>query len=112
MTDTTSKHYLIKAPQSNTTFTLRCQPTDFYDIATKLYVDTQDSNLQTSITSLLTQTTQLNNEIVTINQNTLNNIPFSKINAYPSNNLNVIYGDGTIGKITNTQITDNTISWL
>ena len=40
MTDTTSRHFLIKPPQGNTVFTLRCQPTDFYDIATKLYTDT------------------------------------------------------------------------
>jgi hypothetical protein len=38
------------------------------------------------MSALTTNTTNLSNQITTINNNQLSNIPFSRINAFPSDN--------------------------
>lgn len=84
----------FKAPQNDKVFKIKENLNDFYDLTHKLYVDTQDSALQASINALNQAQTGLTSQIATINNNVLDNIPFSKINAFPSDNSKVLYGDG------------------
>ena len=67
-TSSDSTQFLLKPPQSDHIFKITNNPTGFYDLSTKLYVDSQDSYLQSNITNLLSQQTNLNNEISNINQ--------------------------------------------
>ena len=134
MNNVDSTQILIKPCQNANVFSITSNPTNFYDLTTKLYVDSKDSGLQTSITNLLNQVTNVNNEISTINStmvskptsgsaNTYMNglglftvpansatVTYTNINNFPSDNLNVLLGDGTYDKISNNQITDHTIN--
>ena len=84
----------FKAPNNDNVFKVKTEPTEFYDLANKLYVDAQDAILINNINLLTNTQTGLTEQIATINNNVLQNIPFSKINAWPSDNNHVLYGDG------------------
>ena len=109
-TSSDSTAFEFKPPQSEIIFKIKETPTDAYDLVNKLTFDNGISNLQSQITSLNTTTTGLSNQITTINSTLSDNIPFSKINSFPSNANNVLLGDGTFGKITNAMIPNGTIT--
>ena len=67
-TNSDSTKFLIKPPQNNNIYGIGTV-SGFYDLTTKLYVDTHDSALQSNITNLLNQVTNVNNEISGINSN-------------------------------------------
>ena len=112
ITSSDGSNITIKAPQESQEVYIKSHPSNFYDLTTKLYVDNQDLVLQSLISGLQSETTNLSSQITTINNNTLSNIPFSKINAYPSSNLYVLKGDGSFGKVNNSNIDNLSISGL
>ena len=108
-TNSDSTKLLIKPPQNNNIFAITDTPSNPYDIVTKLYSDTQNAVMLQSMTALTTTTTNLSNQVTTINNNQLSNIPFSRLNAFPSDNTQLLYGDGTFGKLDNNAINNNSI---
>ena len=102
--------FLIKPPQSDNIFKIKDSPNEFYDLTNKLYVDLQTSALQSSITGLTQTTTELSNQITTINNTQLDNIPFNKINAYPSTVNYVMLGNGSFSKVNNNNLDNNSIN--
>ena len=134
ITDASSNSFLIKAPNNLNVFKITSSPSNFYDLATKLYTDSQDSSLQASITGLLAQTTEINNEITNMSNNMLTkptggtanvylnglgqfttpslseSLPYVNINAFPSTSANILFGDGSYGKLTNNNVVDGSLS--
>jgi hypothetical protein len=94
ITNAASNEFHFKTPQDETVFKLKKNPNDLYDIATKVYVDSLIEVKNNELTSIQASQLQLTNDISIVNNNVLNNIPFSKINAYPSDNTKVLFGDG------------------
>jgi hypothetical protein len=109
--DVSSNSYLIKAPQNENVYKVGAVDT-FNSLTTKLYVDLQDSALQSSIAALQATTTELNNEITTINNNTINDVAFSRIVSYPSSANYLLNGVGQFVKVNNNVIDNNTINPL
>lgn len=72
--------------------------------------ESTDTKQETDITSNLTSINTLNAKFPVIDANQ-SSIAYSKIISAPSTNLNIIYGDLTVGKLTNNHITDDTISY-
>ena len=107
-----STQFIFKPPQNGTIFTLTTIPTNPYDITTKIYVDTGISSVQSVCSTLLTTTTNIENQITELNNKAILNIPYSRINAFPSSNSVIIYGDGTYGKLNNSLIELNSINPL
>ena len=103
------KSYNLKAPNTNTIFNIKEQLTEPFDLVYKLYNDIQISNIQSQISLILNQQMIITDQISQLNIKILNNIPYSKINNFPSNNNNIITGDGTISKLKNEMILDKTI---
>ena len=108
-TNIDSTMYEIKIPQDENIFRITKNPTNFYDLTTKIYCDTQISNVQICVTKLLDMITQLKSEITNINNKYINNIPFLKITGFPSNDNNIMLGNGTFSYVNNNIIQDNTI---
>lgn len=108
-TNSLGNEFILKPPQNDNEYKIGNVDT-FTSLTTKLYVDLQTSALQSSINGLINTTTELNNEITILNTTQLDNIPFSKINAYPSTNNYAILGNGSISKINNNVIDNNTIN--
>ena len=109
-TNSDGSQFLIKPPQSDNIFKIKDSPNEFYDLTNKLYVDLQTSALQSSISGLTNTCSELTNQITTINNSQLDNIPFNKINAYPSTSNYILKGDGSFGKVNNNLIDNNTIN--
>lgn len=101
---------LIKLPQNDTVLKIGENVNDFYSLTTKLYTDIQDSNLQSQISSNTAIITNHSNQLTNINNQLLEDIPFSKINNYPDNNkTTILYDDGDFDKLRNEAINDNSI---
>jgi len=111
-TDISNNEFLFKAPNSDTLFKIKQSPKEFYDLVPKIYVDLNTSALQSSITGLNATTTDLAYQITTINNNTINDVAFSRVNAWPSNNEYVLNGLGEFVKVNDNVIENNTINPL
>lgn len=94
----------IKAPQNDNIFKIKEVPSDFYDLTNKLYVDAQDAILQNNINAITQSQTGLVAQVASVNNSVLAQIPFSKINAFPSDNTTVLYGDGVFRTPGNVQV--------
>ena len=101
---------LIKLPQNETVLKIGENIDSFSSLTTKLYIDLQDSNLQSQIASNTAILTNHSNQLTNINNQLLEDIPFSKINNYPNNNKStILYDDGDFDKLRNECINDNSI---
>lgn len=101
---------LVKLPQNDKVLKIGENVNDFYSLCTKLYTDLQDSNLQTQIASNLSTITEHSNQITNLNNQLLQNIPFSKIANYPNNNSTTLLDDsGNFVKVSNSHINDGSI---
>ena len=103
-------NFEFKPSGNDNVFRITQSPSDIYDLIPLLHYDTGISSLQASITGLLSTTSGLTTDIAIINNNVLNNTPFSKISAFPSTNSYVISGDGSMQKVNNNQIVDNSLN--
>ena len=128
MTNDDSTQILIKPPYSENVFKIKESPKEFYDLTTKLYVDTQNTNLQIGLSNLLSQISDLNTQINNMNlsmvskcsinssdlylnsQGIYTKVGFNSINNFNSDNGNVLFGDGTFNKINNNVIENNSIN--
>ena len=101
---------LIKLPQNDTVLKIGENIDSFTSLTHKLYVDLQDSNLQSQIASNTAILTNHSDQLTNVNNQLLQDIPFSKINAYPDNNkTTLLYDDGDFDKLRNECINDNSI---
>lgn len=107
-TNDTMDKFLLKAPQNETIYKIGAVD-DINSLTTKSYVDLKDTDLQSQITNVLLIETQNSANISNINNQLLQNIPFSKINAYPSNINNLLDGTGNFVKVQNKHIDDASI---
>ena len=109
-TNSTSTAFEFKAPQSNNIFRIKDTLTDPYDLVTKMAFESGLSTLQTQLTNISNTSSGLTNQITAINTALTANIPFSRIDSFPSNNANVLLGDGSFGKVTNAMINPASIT--
>jgi len=101
---------LIKLPQNDTVLKIGENIDSFTSLTHKLYVDLQDSNLQSQIASNTAILTNHSDQLTNVNNQLLQDIPFSKINNYPDNNkTTLLYDDGDFDKLRNECINDNSI---
>jgi hypothetical protein len=101
VTNSSANEFHFKMPQEDQIMKLKKNPTELYDIATKLYVDAKDEARQVEITQVQAAQLQLANDVSTVNNNILSEIPFSKINAFPSDNTKILFGDGVFRTLSN-----------
>ena len=101
--------FLIKAPYSNSIFRITNNQNDPYDLITKLYLDNQIQIINQNLLMITDTTTQITKQITSINNYFLQDIPFSKLCAFPSNEEYILLGDGTFNKINNNMFIYNSI---
>jgi hypothetical protein len=100
VTNAAADEYHFKMPQVDQVIKMKKNPTELYDLATKLYVDAQNEVQQAELTSIQAAQLDLANQVSTVNNNVLAEIPFSKLNAFPSDNTKVLFGDGVFRAVT------------